>query len=118
MKVLCSTIILCALLFSCTNNSTDNKDFSEEYKKTTVTNVGEKVTGISITSLDGTLLNTDSLKGKTIFINFFTLACPMCMLELPELEKQIWNKYKNHDDLVILRPSLIINLQQDFQSFS
>jgi len=98
MRFLFLTIITSIVLFSCSNSTDDN----EVCIQATVTQVGETVQGFSLTTLDGNIVNTDSLKDKTIFLNFFTLSCPMCMLELPQLEKQIWEKYKNRDDIVFL----------------
>ena len=102
MKKIISLSLFFVLLLACNNNSDDNEDYTEEYETTTLKNVGDNAPNFNITSLEGENFNTDSLKGKTIFLNFFTLSCPMCMLELPQLEKEIWQKYKSRDDIVIL----------------
>lgn len=103
MKKLLPIAFLTILLAAC-NSNMDNKNTEEtaEYAAATVLNIGEAVPSFSLATLSGSVISTDSLKGKTIFLNFFTLSCPMCMLELPQLEKQIWNKYKDRDDFVIL----------------
>lgn len=102
MKKIIYVNLLLVLVFACNNNPTEEKDYTEEYKAATVKNVGNDAPNFNITSLDGKIFNPDSLKGKTIFLNFFTLQCPMCMLELPQLEKEIWQKYKNRNDIAIL----------------
>ena len=90
-------------LAACNNNTVNNDaDEAAEYAAATVLKVGEAVPSFKLTTLDSATINIDSLKGKTIFLNFFTLSCPMCMLELPQLEKQIWNKYKDRKDFIIL----------------
>ncbi len=63
---------------------------------------GTLVPDFSLFTLDGQQIKFSELKGKTVFLNFFTLSCPMCMKELPLLEKEIWLKYKNRPDVVIL----------------
>lgn len=55
-----------------------------------------------MTTLDGKTIQLSTLKGKTVFLNFFALSCPICLKELQELEKQIWLKYKDNKELVIL----------------
>jgi len=102
MKKLFSIVFLAILLAAC--NNTDNNDTENiaEYAAATVLKVDEAVPSFKLATLDSAIINIDSLKGKTVFLNFFTLSCPMCMLELPQLEKQIWNKYKDRDDFVIL----------------
>ncbi|MBN1250551.1 MAG: TlpA family protein disulfide reductase [Bacteroidales bacterium] len=95
-------VLLSVLIISCNSNLTENEDNTEEYKSATLLNVGQNVPSFNISSLKGKNINIDSLKGKTIFLNFFTLSCPMCMKELPKIEKEMWQKYKNRKDIVIL----------------
>ena len=35
-------------------------------------------------------------------INFFATWCPPCNLELPVLQKRIWEKYKNNPDFILV----------------
>ncbi len=43
-----------------------------------------------------TLITRDSLKGKVCLINFFATWCPPCMQELPVLQKEVWEHYKDN----------------------
>jgi peroxiredoxin len=38
----------------------------------------------------------DDYKGKIVLINFFATWCPPCRLELPRVQKEIWEKYKDN----------------------
>jgi len=68
----------------------------------TLLKTGSTVPDFTLTTIDGNKVEMKALKGKTVFLNFFTLSCPMCMIELPLLEKKIWEKYKNRTDIVII----------------
>jgi peroxiredoxin len=68
----------------------------------TVMKTGEKVPDFKLTSIDGKTFKLSMFKGKTVFLNFFTLSCPSCMKELPILEKEIWQKYKDNENFVIM----------------
>ena len=66
------------------------------------TKVGQKAPSFTCKTLNGSEYTLDHLKGKVVMINFFATWCPGCNLELPELEKEIWNKYRNNPDFVLL----------------
>lgn len=45
---------------------------------------------------DGTSIASSDLKGKVVLLNFFATWCPPCREELPRLQKEIWEKYKDN----------------------
>ncbi len=63
--------------------------------------VGEQAPAFTIQSPTGELTNED-LKGKVVLINFFATWCPPCLKELPVLQQQVWENYKNREDFVLL----------------
>jgi peroxiredoxin len=77
-------------------------DESLDMESTTLLKVGTFVPDFSLTNSDGRKFQLSDFKGKTVFINFFTLSCPSCMKELPIIEKEIWTKYKDNKDIEIL----------------
>lgn len=116
MRLIISLLILAGLV-SCGNTDNGNKetlndvdsttiadttDYSAEYEATTNMKVGTVVPDFTLTTLRGEKFQLSELKGKTVFLNFFALTCPICIKELPELEKQIWQKYKDNKNLVVL----------------
>jgi peroxiredoxin len=69
---------------------------------TTYVRTGDKAPQFSCTTVDGKKIETGKLKGKIIMINFFATWCPPCNQELPVLQKNIWEKYKNNPDFVLV----------------
>jgi peroxiredoxin len=69
---------------------------------TTLNKVGDDAPRFVCTTIDGRIIDTGKLKDKIILINFFAAWCPPCNLELPVLQKNIWEKYKNNPDFVLV----------------
>lgn len=67
--------------------------FAQEYS---VTKLGDEVPAFRFEIEKGQFQNITDHKGKLVLINLFATWCPPCRLELPEMQKQIWNKYQ-HD---------------------
>ncbi|WP_336960176.1 TlpA disulfide reductase family protein [Chryseobacterium contaminans] len=62
-------------------------------------------TGLMLKDESGILIDTATLKNKVVFINFWASWCPPCRAEFPSVEK-LYNKYKNHPDIVFLTVNL------------
>jgi len=41
-------------------------------------------------------------KGKVIMLQFTASWCSVCITEMPFIEKEIWEKYKNNDEFILL----------------
>ncbi|MDD2571117.1 MAG: TlpA disulfide reductase family protein [Bacteroidales bacterium] len=67
-----------------------------------VLKLGEDMPEFTILSLEGKELSSEELYGKVVLINFFATWCPPCKRELPELEKEVWTKYKDREDFVLM----------------
>lgn len=72
--------------------STESNDFVK---------VGDQVPTIILNGENSKITNAD-LKGKTVLINFFATWCPPCVKELPVLQKDVWEQYKDDDNFVLL----------------
>ena len=98
---------------SCDNNS---KEISRGYS----VKVGDKAPKIDLELLNGQLLTNENLKGKVVVIQFTASWCSVCIKEMPHLEKEVWQRFKNDDFMLIgvdLKEEL--NVVQEFiQSMS
>ena len=63
--------------------------------------VGEHIPAFELETEKG-ILQSEDLKGKVVLINFFATWCGPCIKELPFVEKQIWNKYKDNVSFELL----------------
>jgi peroxiredoxin len=64
--------------------------------------VGEDMPEFTVLTLDRKEISSDDLYGKVVLINFFATWCPPCNQELPHLEKEVWAKYKDREDFMLM----------------
>lgn len=69
---------------------------------TTLTRVGDKAPVFICKTIDGKIVDLSQMNGKVILINFFATWCPPCNKELPDLEENIWKRYKDNSSFVLL----------------
>ena len=87
-------ILLLYLVFSFACAEENPNDFN-------LTEVGQEVPNFTFTTLNGETTSINDLKGKIILINFFANWCSPCMKALPEVQKQIWEKFKDREVVVL-----------------
>ncbi len=108
-------VIALSVLFACTGGVEEIKNNKEESNSSvveksevddvtleTVSHVGDLAPDFTVTTLNGDVVKLSELKGKTVFVNFFAIACPMCIKEFPVLQKSVWRKYKDNKDFVLI----------------
>jgi thiol-disulfide isomerase/thioredoxin len=99
----------------------DNTEFilyrlsDEEYEKALETmpkpkesnffTTGSKFSHFKTTDIDGNKINTKSLAGKIIVLNFWFINCPPCRMEMPELSK-LADTYRADSSIVFLAIAL------------
>ncbi|WP_276483168.1 redoxin domain-containing protein [Paraflavitalea pollutisoli] len=65
------------------------------------TAVAEQAPSFQGVDLHGKPVSLESLKGKTVVINFWSIGCGPCIGEMPELNKLV-DKYRNDSNVVFL----------------
>ena len=63
---------------------------------TTHTKVGDTAPTFDFSVSKTQKANLADYKGKIVVIDFFATWCPPCRLELPRVQKEIWDKYKDN----------------------
>ena len=69
---------------------------------TTLVSKGDKPPIFRCTTIEGKVFDLSLLEGKVILINFFATWCPPCNLELPALQKNIWDKYRSDPNFALI----------------
>lgn len=100
--------LLILSVFIISLNSCGLKEKWEERKakkdviKTTLIKEGQIVPEFTFITLNNDTVNINDLKGKVVFMNFFATSCPICIKELPFIESDIWNKYKDNENFELI----------------
>ncbi len=61
-----------------------------------------EVPAFSYKTINGKSLNIKDLKGKVVLISFWTTWCQYCEKAMPRIEKEIWQKYKDNKNFVLI----------------
>jgi peroxiredoxin len=67
-----------------------------------IVNVGDMAPDFEIQYKDGTVINLSALRGKIVMLQFTASWCGICIDEMPYIESDIWQKYKDRDDFALI----------------
>ena len=87
MKKLSIILLLCIAVINC---------YAQKADTTTRTKVGDLSPNFSFNLTKDKLASLSDYKGKIVVLDFFATWCPPCCMELPRLQKEIWEKYKSN----------------------
>ena len=63
--------------------------------------VGDMAPDFEMEFTDGQKTKLSELRGKIVILQFTASWCSVCRLEMPHLEKDVWQKYKDQNVLLI-----------------
>lgn len=109
MKRILYFLLLILVVVSCKNSPKgETQSTAVETKSEVVADergyivkVGDMVPNIDINLLDGTSFNISELKGKVVMLQFTASWCGVCRKEMPFIERDIWNVYKDNPDFAL-----------------
>ena len=78
---------------------TVNKEIPADYGY--IVKIGQQVPNFSMTTTDGKTIRMTNLKGKVVMLQFTASWCGVCRKEMPHIEADIWNKYKNNKNFAL-----------------
>lgn len=64
--------------------------------------IGDMAPDFTITHLDGKTQKLSDLKGKVVMLQFTASWCGVCRKEMPHIEADIQQKYKNNPNFVLI----------------
>jgi len=84
------------LLLGCSNG--ENKQYEN---RGYLVEIGDKPANIEFSLTDGTSTSLKELRGKVVLLQFTASWCSVCRKEMPHLENEVWQRFKD-DDFVLI----------------
>lgn len=73
--------------------------------------IGQPAPEFKLQFIDGSTKKLSDFKGKVIMLQFTASWCPVCIKEMPFIEKEIWLKHKDRKDFALFG----IDLKEDIK---
>ena len=66
-----------------------------------IVKLGQQAPEFEFKLLSGDTINNDILKGKVVVLQFTGSWCSVCRKEMPHLETQVWQEFKDEDFILL-----------------
>ena len=80
--------------------ATCNSDITPD-ERGYIVKVGDKVENFAVTLTDGTEQQLSDFKAQVVILNFFASWCSVCRKEIPFIEKEVWQEFKDKNVVVV-----------------
>lgn len=87
-----------ALLGACAGTSKQTPSPADA----TLTRVGDAAPALSVATLTGDTFDLTDQRGKVVVLSWWATWCPPCRQEMPALRDQVWNRWGDRDDFVLI----------------
>lgn len=67
-----------------------------------IVKVGDTAPDFKVELTDGRTVSLSELKGKVVMLQFTASWCGVCREEMPHIESEIWQKYKDRKDFFLM----------------
>jgi peroxiredoxin len=91
--------VLIVLVLACTTMAAFAQNSDDDG---TLTKVGQQSPVFKIKLDKSKVVSITDYKGKIVFINFFATWCPPCLTELPRIQKEVWEKFKDYPNFTLM----------------
>ncbi len=86
-----------------------SKFVDPRFGKRVTYNKGQSIASFSYTDINGNSLSSDTLKGKVIVLNFWSITCGPCILEIPELNLLV--ERMKDKEVVFIAPAISTSIE-------
>lgn len=95
MRLLRSVLILLLIAVTTLSQAQMSKDSGY------IVHIGDTVPDIELLLINGERISLADLRGKVVVLQFTASWCSVCRKEMPHLEKEVWQQYKDDDFILI-----------------
>ena len=74
----------------------------QQEKRGYIVNIGDTAPLFKTTTNTGDVFDLEKQKGKIVMLQFTASWCSVCIKEMPHIENEIWEIYKNSEDFVLV----------------
>jgi peroxiredoxin len=89
-------LIICLLTFTCAATNATTPADTAQTDRGYIVKVGDQAPDdFELVLTDGTKTSLKQLRGKVVILQFTASWCSVCREEMPHLQKDVWEAYKN-----------------------